>query len=340
MSYAETLVRRTCPRCKGHGAQTAEDAEFCPICGAETVVALPPADDRSTYATHASVVRPAYRPAPAQRTDEARALHNVRASSAFDSIVMSFAAGVGVTALLTAGLMYFQHSKDTQPDAALLSNNGAGRVVALSSRAALDASDAAQPLPQSALPSAPAVDQSAAGAVLPEETPSTAIPAGTMGAILTNPAQAVSPPAGDVAPTRKLDPRPTQKAQTAPDRNALAGTRQALAQGDLKEARARFEQLPANAKARPEARQLAGDLLRREQERDAALQDARWCEIGKNWGCMAQSAAHAKAVDPGNVQSQVMLSIATSKMRLADNARVPAVNGPEQSLGQPRVGAQ
>jgi hypothetical protein len=55
---------------------------------------------------------------------------------------------------------------------------------------------------------------------------------------------------------------------------------------------------------------------------------------------MAQSAAHAKAVDPGNVQSTIMLSVATSKMRLADNARVPALNGPEQGPGQPRVGAQ
>jgi hypothetical protein len=275
-----------------------------------------------------------------QRPDESRALQSVRASSAFDSIVMSFAAGVGVTALLTAGLMYFQHSKDAQPDATLQSNYGGGRVVALSSRAASDAAAAAQPLPQSAFPPGPAVDQSAAGAVLPEEAPNTAIPAETMGAILTKPVHAGSPPAGDVAPTRKPDPRPTQKAEVAPDRNAIAGARQALAQGDLKEARARFEQLTANAKSRPEARQLAGELARREQERDAALQDARWCELGKNWGCMAQSAAHAKAVDPGNIQSQVMLSVATSKMRLADNARVPALNGREQSLGQPRVGAQ
>ncbi|WP_250473785.1 zinc ribbon domain-containing protein, partial [Caballeronia sp. GAFFF1] len=87
----------------------------------------------------------------------------------------------------------------------------------------------------------------------------------------------------------------------------LQGTRAALDQHDLTLARARMKALPAREQARPEFDALKDELVKREQQRDAALQLARACERTSAWACVQQNAAEALALDGGNAESQAML---------------------------------
>ncbi len=87
----------------------------------------------------------------------------------------------------------------------------------------------------------------------------------------------------------------------------LQGTRAALDQHDLTLARARMKALAAREQARPEFDALKDELVKREQQRDAALQLARACERTSAWACVQQNAAEALALDGGNAESQAML---------------------------------
>ncbi|MDR5857589.1 zinc ribbon domain-containing protein [Caballeronia sp. LZ062] len=100
---------------------------------------------------------------------------------------------------------------------------------------------------------------------------------------------------------------PKASALTLAPGDALHGMRAALDQHDLTLARARMKALPANQQARPEFDALKDELVKRELQRDAALQLARACERTSAWACVQQNAAEALALDGGNGESQAML---------------------------------
>jgi hypothetical protein len=120
----------------------------------------------------------------------------------------------------------------------------------------------------------------------------------------------------------------------------VAGARYALRKGDLADARERLGKLPARLQTNPETRLLFADLIRRERERDAALQRARWCEEGKDWSCVARNAAHVQALDTSNAESRVMLSNAVIKIGWAGSTASAAPNRPTQASAQPRADNQ
>jgi hypothetical protein len=108
----------------------------------------------------------------------------------------------------------------------------------------------------------------------------------------------------------------------------------------LADARERLGKLPAGLQTNPEARPLFADLNRRERERDATLQAARWCEEGKDWSCVARNAAHVQTLDTGNVESRVMLSNAVVKLGWGGSASSNAPNGPALASARPRAANQ
>ncbi|WP_244197989.1 zinc ribbon domain-containing protein [Caballeronia ptereochthonis] len=89
--------------------------------------------------------------------------------------------------------------------------------------------------------------------------------------------------------------------------DALQGVRAALDQHDLGGARARLKALSAQQQARVEYESLKDELVKRELQRDAALQLARACERTSAWACVQQNAGEALALDGSNVESQAML---------------------------------
>ncbi|SPB12832.1 hypothetical protein NOV72_00137 [Caballeronia novacaledonica] len=89
--------------------------------------------------------------------------------------------------------------------------------------------------------------------------------------------------------------------------DTLQGVRVALDQHDLATARARLKVLPSQQQARAEYEVLKDELLKRESQRDAALQLARACERTSAWACVQQNAGEALALDGSNMESQAML---------------------------------
>lgn len=89
--------------------------------------------------------------------------------------------------------------------------------------------------------------------------------------------------------------------------DALQGVRVALDQHDLATARARLKMLPAQQQARAEYEALKDELVKREAQREAALQLARACERTSAWACVQQNAGEALALDGSNLESQAML---------------------------------
>jgi hypothetical protein len=229
-----------------------------------------------------------------------------------------------VLAVLGAALfvtVYFRHEspqqQSLQPEIESQRGYDSGAVVAPPAGAAPDAVAAASTPPQMAPVPAPTP---APGNANGESTADSASPeaAGTVSSALTD----AAPPRPAVpVPAPKAEIPPAKNAVTASELNILNSVRYALKQGDLTDARERFGRLRQGVQARPEARQVSDELIRRERERDAALQRARYCETGKDWSCMAQNAAHAKDLDSGSAQSQVMLSMATSQLRWAKSTR-------------------
>ena len=120
----------------------------------------------------------------------------------------------------------------------------------------------------------------------------------------------------------------------------VTGARYALRKGDLTGAHERLGKLPARQQTNPETRLLFADLIRRERERDAALQRARWCEEGKDWSCVARNAAHVQALDTSNAESRVMLSNAVIKIGWAGGKASTSPNGPAPGSAQPRADNQ
>ncbi|MBC8640906.1 zinc ribbon domain-containing protein [Caballeronia sp. EK] len=92
-----------------------------------------------------------------------------------------------------------------------------------------------------------------------------------------------------------------------PGGDTLQGVRTALDQHDLATARARLRVLPAQQQARADYESLKDELLKRESQRDAALQLARACERTSAWACVQQNAGEALALDGSNMESQTML---------------------------------
>ncbi|MCG7399925.1 MULTISPECIES: zinc ribbon domain-containing protein [Caballeronia] len=93
----------------------------------------------------------------------------------------------------------------------------------------------------------------------------------------------------------------------APSGNALQDVRVALDQHDLATARARLKMLPPQQQARADYESLKDELVKREAQRDAALQLARACERTSAWACVQQNAGEALALDGSNIESQAML---------------------------------
>ncbi|SAL40949.1 hypothetical protein AWB70_03082 [Caballeronia cordobensis] len=89
--------------------------------------------------------------------------------------------------------------------------------------------------------------------------------------------------------------------------DALQDVRFALDQHDLASARALLKVLPAQQQARAEYETLKDELVKREAQRDAALQLARACERTSAWACVQQNAGEALALDGSNIESQAML---------------------------------
>ncbi|SAL82052.1 hypothetical protein AWB74_06139 [Caballeronia arvi] len=89
--------------------------------------------------------------------------------------------------------------------------------------------------------------------------------------------------------------------------DALQDVRFALDQHDLASARALMRVLPAQQQARADYESLKDELVKRESQRDAALQLARACERTSAWACVQQNAGEALALDGSNIESQAML---------------------------------
>ncbi|MDR5838953.1 zinc ribbon domain-containing protein [Caballeronia sp. LZ034LL] len=106
-----------------------------------------------------------------------------------------------------------------------------------------------------------------------------------------------------ITPARRTPSEP--RALTPGD--PLSGVRTALDQHDLGAARARLKALPAQQQTREEYEALKDEMIKRELQRDAALQLARACERTSAWACVQQNAGEALALDGGNIESQAML---------------------------------
>ncbi|MDR5783769.1 zinc ribbon domain-containing protein [Caballeronia sp. LZ065] len=143
---------------------------------------------------------------------------------------------------------------------------------------------------------------------------------------------------------------PARRAPSAPRALAsgdpLSGARTALDQHDLGAARARLKALPVQQQAREEYETLKDELVKRELQRDAALQLARACERTSAWACVQQNAGEALALDGGNVESQAMLERVISHAGwLAPSAsaalakRTPAVPAANATAPAPSVNA-
>lgn len=106
-----------------------------------------------------------------------------------------------------------------------------------------------------------------------------------------------------ITPARRTPSEPRALASGDP----LSGVRTALDQHDLGAARARLKALPAQQQTREEYEALKDEMIKRELQRDAALQLARACERTSAWACVQQNAGEALALDGGNIESQAML---------------------------------
>ncbi|SAK88894.1 hypothetical protein AWB77_04833 [Caballeronia fortuita] len=114
-----------------------------------------------------------------------------------------------------------------------------------------------------------------------------------------------APEAG--TPPAVVERRAPADPRAASTGNALQDARIALDQHDLATARARLKVLPAQQQTRAEYESLKDELVKREAQREAALQLARACERTSAWACVQQNAGEALALDGSNIESQVML---------------------------------
>ncbi|SAL25314.1 hypothetical protein [Caballeronia telluris] len=318
MSHADTLERRICPVCKRFPAGYA-DSDVCLICGADTV----PVSEAAGGKHRADATQPATR-APRPRAERSHPDSGGGVFFPFDGdrperkpVWPYVLAVLGAALFIT---VYFRH-ESPQPQQALQPEIESQRGYDSGAVVAPPAVAAANAPPQTATHARPtSTPATAAGNAGGESIADSASPeaAGTVTSAMTDAAPAR--PAAAV-PAPKAETPPAKNAVTASEMNIVNSVRYSLKQGDLTDARERFERLRQGVQARPEGRQVSDELIRRERERDAALQRARYCEAGKDWSCMAQNAAHAKDLDSGSAQSQVMLSMATSQLRWARNTR-------------------
>jgi hypothetical protein len=332
MSHADTLERRICPVCKRFPAGYA-DSDVCLICGADTVPLSAAADAEASADTpraapraprsRATPPRPDPRPEPHEGVFFPFERHRPERKPVWPYVLAVLGAALFVTVYLRHESP--QQQTSLQPEIESQRGFDSGTVVAPPAAPAPTPAPAPAPdvaartgaPPQPALASAPAgtSGESAANVGSPEA-------GGTVSSAQTDAAPArPAVPAPAPAPARKAEAAPEKNPVSASEMNILNGVRFALKQNDLTDARERFGRLRQSAQARPEARQVSEELIRRERDRDAALQRARYCEAGKDWSCMALNAAHAKDLDAGSAQSQIMLANATSQLRWARSTR-------------------
>lgn len=314
MSHADTLERRICPVCKRFPAGYA-DSDVCLICGADTV----PVSEAAGGKHRADAMQPASR-APRPRAEQSHPDSGGGVFFPFDGdrperkpVWPYVLAVLGAALFLT---VYFRHESpqpqpSLQPEIESQRGYDSGAVVAPPARVAPEAVAAASMPTQTALAPGNAGGDSKADSAAPEAA----------NTVISTPAGAAPATPAAAVPAPKAETPLAKNAVTASEMNILTGVRYSLKQGDLTDARERFERLRQSVQVRPEGRQVSDELNRRERERDAALQRARYCEAGKDWSCMAQNAAHAKDLDSGSAQSQVMLSMATSQLRWTRSTR-------------------
>jgi hypothetical protein len=105
-----------------------------------------------------------------------------------------------------------------------------------------------------------------------------------------------------------------------------------LAKDDLSGARSHLSSALAAQPKNRDAQSLDGALSEREQQRDAALQQARNCESSARWICAWHNAGSAIVMDSGSPEAKRILSLA---MHEAEAPKVSA-NAPATDIVSPR----
>jgi hypothetical protein len=306
MSYSEILDSPGFQICERCGNTYAVDAEDCSRCGAKGR-AVPWAEnfrhgsDFLRFARHPNRQLQTPESEPHQNIRE-EVPHRFRNQPRTYRVTLFSVATLLAIGLLIAVLAYTRTAR--QPVLASVSEhtNGSGLVAPVPSSSVMPSQSNGKSQPSSSsLTSDTAVGKSTADTTLPK-------------------AEIVTP---------------MQDAATESANNIMARVRYSLKKGDLTDLRERLRRLPRGLQSEPEVRLLWGDLIRRERERDVALQDARLCEEGKDWPCVARYAAHVQTLDTGNADSQVMLAHAIGQIGTTRTAPSPLPNGPAQASVPP-----
>jgi ribosomal protein L37E len=310
MSYSEKLEPPGFQICKRCGNTYAVDADGCSRCGAKGR-AVPWAEN---FRHNSNVSGPTRHPNRPPRTPKGEPYPSIRedAPHRFVDQLRARRTTFHVVAVLTViGLLVavFAYSRTArQPVFASVSEHS-------------DASGSVTTVPTSGNTSGES--NSTRRPISPSLTPSIAVGKST----------------ADVTPSKAVDVTPTQDAATERANGIVASARYALMQGNLTDARESLRRLPTGPQTEPEVRLLWRNLVRRERERDVTLQDARWCEEGKDWSCVARYAAHVQALDAGNAESHVMLARAIGENGGA-RSKPSLPSGPAQVLTRPSGGSQ
>jgi ribosomal protein L37E len=311
MSYSETPEPPGFQICKRCGNTYAVDADDCSRCGAKGR-AVPWAEK---FRHNSDFSRSTRHPNRQPRTTESEAYPSIReeAPHLFANqprprrMTLYSVAALVVIGLLIAVLAYSRAAR--QPVLASVSehSDGSGLVA-----------------------SVPSSTDTSGESIATSQPSSSSLTSGN----------AVGKSTADTTPPNAVVVTPTQDAATERANGIVTSARYALKKGDLTDARERLRRLPKDLQTEPEVRLLWGNLVRRERERDVALQDARWCEEGKDWPCVARYAAHVQALDAGNAESHVLLAHAIGQIGGARTAPSPVPNGLAQVLTRPSGDSQ
>ncbi|WP_395068121.1 hypothetical protein [Paraburkholderia silvatlantica] len=143
---------------------------------------------------------------------------------------------------------------------------------------------------------------------------------GTLAALTTRP-PAVVPRANAAqhrvaqgnAPAVARPPAAPRYASAHPDvASNLASARLNLDKNTLWPARRALTSVLAVEPDNPEAQQMQGDLVAREQQRDALIGEARQCAHERQWACVRQDAGHAVEVDASSREARHLLTLAST----------------------------
>jgi ribosomal protein L40E len=311
MSNSETSEPRGFQICERCGNTYAVDADGCSRCGAKGRAVSSAEKSRHSSDFFRSTRHPGRLP----RTTESEAYPSIREEAPHrfvnqprpNRITLYSIAILVVIGSLIAVLAYSRAVRQPVPESVSEHSDGPGSVASVPSSTDTSGASIATSQPSSSsLISSIAVDKSTA----------------------------------DATPPKAVDVKPTQDAAAERANGIVASARYALKKADLAAVRERLRTLPAGLQTEPEVRLLWGALVRRERERDVTLQDARWCEEGKDWSCMARYAAHVQALDTGNAESHVMLERAIDEIGRGRSAQSRALNVPAQVVTRPSGDSQ